>query len=116
MTDNIEPALLEIRGWHTDRNLTVTHLLATLALAAGLLKWGMSIDSRMAVVEANAAIDRPEKMEQRINDRIDGVEVRGQQSIDQISQRLGSIESQLDTLIFHILPRNGNHDARDHTP
>lgn len=41
--------------WHIDRTVNISHIIATLLLAAAVFSWGSRIEQRIALVEAQAA-------------------------------------------------------------
>lgn len=39
--------------WHLDKRVNLSHIFATLALAAGMFSWGSAVDKRVAVLETH---------------------------------------------------------------
>lgn len=42
-------------SWHLDKKVNISHILATLTLAAAIFTWGSKIEQRVALVEASTA-------------------------------------------------------------
>lgn len=42
-------------AWHLDKKVNISHIIATLMLAAAIFTWGSEIEQRIALVEASAA-------------------------------------------------------------
>lgn len=90
---------MNARGdWHIDKKVSVTHLLATLSLAASVTWWGMQLQERVARVE-----EREDALEQMVIQRTATLEGRLQRSEDRIAvmfatidQKLTRIEDRLD--------------------
>ena len=77
-------------GWHLNRELSISHLLTTIVLATGLVKWGMVMESRMVAREQfeQRQIER-DSIQDRQMDRFDGA----------LTSRLDRIENKLDRLV-----------------
>ena len=41
-------------AWHLDKKVNLSHIVATLTLAAAIFTWGSKIEQRIALVEASA--------------------------------------------------------------
>ena len=41
-------------AWHSDKKVNLSHIVATLTLAAAIFTWGSKIEQRIALVEASA--------------------------------------------------------------
>jgi Flp pilus assembly protein TadB len=41
-------------AWHLDKKVNISHIIATLMLAAAIFTWGSNIEQRIALVEASA--------------------------------------------------------------
>ena len=41
-------------AWHLDKKVNISHIIATLMLAAAIFTWGSKIEQRIALVEASA--------------------------------------------------------------
>ena len=41
-------------AWHLDKKVNISHIIATLMLAAAFFTWGSKIEQRIALVEASA--------------------------------------------------------------
>ena len=41
-------------AWHLDKKVNISHIIATLMLAAAIFTWGSTIEQRIALVEASA--------------------------------------------------------------
>ena len=41
-------------SWHLDKKVNISHIIATLMLAAAMFTWGGKIEQRIALVEASA--------------------------------------------------------------
>ena len=39
--------------WHVDRKVNISHIIATLMLAAAIFTWGSKIEQRIALVESS---------------------------------------------------------------
>lgn len=42
-------------SWHLDKKVNISHILATLTLAAAIFTWGSKIEQRVALVESSTA-------------------------------------------------------------
>lgn len=42
------------RAWHLDKKVNLSHIVATLMLAAAIFTWGSKIEQRIALVESSA--------------------------------------------------------------
>lgn len=76
-------------SWHLDKKVNITHILATLALAASIFAWGSRVEQRVALVEAvnvrQAHVDNVQDQELRRY----VVEIR--QDIRDLSQKLDKL-------------------------
>lgn len=72
-----------MNDWVLRKEITVANLLATLTLAASLVSWGMSVDSRVARLEAQT----------------EASSVAVERSIALVNARLDRIEDKLDRVI-----------------
>ena len=56
-------------AWHLDKKVNISHILATLTLAAAIFTWGSTIEQRIALVEASstrqAQVDQAQDQEFR---------------------------------------------------
>ena len=43
------------QAWHLDKTISISHLLATGSVTIGLITWGMSMATRVSVLEAEIA-------------------------------------------------------------
>lgn len=77
-------------GWHVDRRVSITHLLATATLAVGLVQWGSVMDSRVKRLEEKAAEQRQIDAEQ---------DAARREAAAALASRLDRIEAKLDRLI-----------------
>lgn len=41
-------------SWHLDKTISIGHILTTLTVAGSLVVWGLTVDKRVAVLEAAA--------------------------------------------------------------
>lgn len=55
--------------WHLDKKVNISHIIATLMLAAAIFAWGSKIEQRVALVEAGTSrqsnIDQTQDQEMR---------------------------------------------------
>lgn len=73
--------------WHLDKNISVGHLLTTLALAGSVLVWAMSMDTRVTVLEAELA--HSQKYDERM-------ERDWRETMQKLESALIRIEAKLD--------------------
>jgi len=56
-------------SWHLDKKVNISHIIATLMLAAAIFTWGSKIEQRIAIVEASstrqAQVDQAQDQEFR---------------------------------------------------
>lgn len=56
-------------AWHLDKKVSLSHIVATLTLAAAIFTWGSKIEQRIALVEASstrqAQVDQAQDQEFR---------------------------------------------------
>jgi hypothetical protein len=56
-------------AWHLDKKVNISHIIATLMLAAAIFTWGSKIEQRIALVEASstrqAQVDQAQDQEFR---------------------------------------------------
>ena len=56
-------------AWHLDKKVNLSHIVATLTLAAAIFMWGSKIEQRIALVEASstrqAQVDQAQDQEFR---------------------------------------------------
>ena len=56
-------------AWHLDKKVNLSHIVATLTLAAAIFTWGSKIEQRIALVEASstrqAQVDQAQDQEFR---------------------------------------------------
>ena len=56
-------------AWHLDKKVSLSHIVATLTLAAAIFTWGSQIEQRIALVEASstrqAQVDQAQDQEFR---------------------------------------------------
>lgn len=56
-------------AWHLDKKVNLSHIVATLTLAAAIFTWGSKIEQRIAIVEASstrqAQVDQAQDQEFR---------------------------------------------------
>ena len=56
-------------AWHLDKKVNLSHIVATLTLAAAMFTWGSKIEQRIALVEASstrqAQVDQAQDQEFR---------------------------------------------------
>ena len=59
----------EDSSWHLDKKVNISHIIATLMLAAAMFTWGSKIEQRIALVEASstrqAQVDQAQDQEFR---------------------------------------------------
>ncbi len=76
--------------WHLKPEVNISHIIATITLALGLISWGMKMDERMTRIEARIAAQAE-------------VDARQDRAVDQIigglTARLDRIDNKLDRLI-----------------
>lgn len=77
-------------GWHLRKELNVGHLLTTLALASGLVTWGLTMDKRLARLEDRQAL------QERTDERQDAA---SKDAFARVDARLASIDGKLDKLV-----------------
>ena len=53
--------------WHLDKRVNVSHLFATFSVISGLVIWGMTVESRLAVLETRS-VNNHEVMKEMRND------------------------------------------------
>jgi hypothetical protein len=80
-------ALIDDRGWHLDRRVSVGHIVTTLAVAVSLVIWLNDIDKRISVLEEIA---------QQHAERFDRTEKRWEQELINVRRMLERIEDKLD--------------------
>lgn len=88
------PVEKESEGWHVDKRVSVSHLLATATLAAGLVQWGTAIDSRVALLETRL---QAESVAQAKTD--ESQDRQREAAVQAVASRLDRIEDKLDRLI-----------------
>jgi len=81
-------------GWHVDKRVSVSHLLATATLAVGLIQWGSAIELRMSQLETRIEVERQAQAS------IDSAQDTARASaVTAVAARLDRIEDKLDRLI-----------------
>ncbi|MFT5439125.1 MAG: hypothetical protein ACI9MJ_000986 [Alphaproteobacteria bacterium] len=75
------------RGWHLDKRVSVGHIVTTLAVAVSVVIWLNNIDKRISVVEEIA---------QQHAERFDRTEKRWEQELINVRRMLERIEDKLD--------------------
>ena len=92
-------------GWHVDKRVSVSHLLATATLAVGLVQWGTAIDQRVAALENRLEQEHAQQLQ------VDDAQDESRESaVRQVASRLDRIEDKLDRLI----EREGRPRQQDH--
>ena len=73
--------------WHIDKTVSIGHIITTLTVAVSLIAWGMHIETRLALVEAEQvhSKDADARIENQVREsvtRIESLLVRIDQKID----------------------------------
>lgn len=80
--------------WHMDKRVNVTHLLATIGLAASVFWWGAKLEERVALMEMRqrAVLDRVQRSESRYQSEMGRIDRR----FDRVDEMLVRIDDKLD--------------------
>lgn len=70
-------------SWHLDKKVSVSHIMTTLTMVAGLVAWGISVDSRVTRLEVKEG-----HMAEQLTS-----------SVMRIEGQLGSLNSKFDKML-----------------
>ncbi|WP_230409311.1 hypothetical protein [Zooshikella harenae] len=91
MLDNTDS---QMKHWHLDKNISVTHIISTFAVVISLFTWGGSIDKR--IDQNSQSIGHLAEMQQRQDKRITDIKSEIRDDLQLISNKLDRlIESKL---------------------
>lgn len=76
-------------AWHLDKKVNISHIIATLMLAAAIFTWGSNIEQRVALVEATTARQEQVDTAQNAEARRYAVEVR--EDIRDLSRKIDKL-------------------------
>lgn len=64
------------RRWHLEKNINIGHIFTTLTVAGSLLIWGMTMNTRVTVLEAEVVHSRQadDRLEQQLKDSVNRIE------------------------------------------
>lgn len=75
------------RHWHLEKNISVGHIITTIAIAGSVFLWAMKMDTRVAILETRAGYT------QKASEKAD---TRWTESINRLEATLIRIETKLD--------------------
>ena len=76
-------------SWHLDKKVNVSHIIATLMLAAAIFTWGSKIEQRVALVEASAQRQEQVDVAQNAESRRYAAEMRD--DIRELSRKMDKL-------------------------
>jgi len=96
-------------GWHLDKRVSISIIVALLLQTGGLIVWASKIDSRVAVLEktdAMALLERDANRAMNVGqeNRITRLETRD----ETVEKALASIDSKLDRLVDTIINKRAD--------
>jgi hypothetical protein len=64
------------RHWHLEKNISIGHIFTTLTVASSLLIWGMQMNTRVTVLEAEVVHGQQadSRLEQQLKDSVTRIE------------------------------------------
>lgn len=63
-------------SWHLEKTISIGHILTTLTVAGSLVVWGLTVDKRVAILEAGAVfnIEAHKRMDDTLKDSVSRIE------------------------------------------
>ena len=64
------------KSWHLDKTISIGHILTTITVAGSLLVWGLSVDKRVAILEAASShnTEAHKRMDDNLKDAVTRIE------------------------------------------
>ncbi len=64
------------RQWHLDKNISIGHIITTMMVAVSLIAWGLHMETRLVLVEAEVthSHEANARIEQQVRDSISRIE------------------------------------------
>ncbi len=76
-------------AWHLDKKVNISHIIATLMLAAAMFTWGGKIEQRIALVEASAT--RQAQVDQAQDQEFRRYVVEMREDIHELSRKMDKL-------------------------